>query len=644
MKRAALIALVFLLGAAVGFFLSDRRERGDPSPPSEGVTGGAASVAPESDPRDASALLDSVLRALPPVPRAEGGGVISGRVRLESGASLPGVAVVASRSRPGFGGPLTPEHGVDLKTEILQFIEERRIAEATRRETRTGEDGSFRIPELTPGSYLVRAALDGYEIEPASGDARETVRPGETIDFLARAIVPITVEVLLPDGTEADRARLIFTTRSDEVPESFEITWTREAPALSLEPGLYGVVAIRGEAERTAPRNFVLRLGDARSRLVLRLESHLSIRGSVVFLPGEEVERVGVFPLRWSAERAPVFEDFIAAGDGQTARREEGYTFAFEDLPPGRYFLATGRGWRRLEVVEEVALRDEPVTLNLVVPPLDPDAYVLLWVLGPSDEVLTELLEIETRCRTGRRISSHKSTYVQRPDGAYIVLNPRDRACDAEDVTQEISVTSPRFGTKSIEYKLPREEPLYLRFPEPAVLEVDLTGYEGSGLEGWLQLDLRDAPEGRRHGRGKEIDFGGRKTFDPVEPGNWELVFTVKTHIGRGSYGAQQVSRAEITLEAGVNRLTLPVPQLYSLAVEVGADKARSTINLRQLADGGGYTGVQHNEERIDDDGRVVFHRIPAGRYELSSGRGPRDGGAMTIEVTGDSTVRYAPR
>ena len=88
-------------------------------------------------------------------------GNIEGRLTDPSGAALPGVTVEATSPQ---------QQGVRVAT--------------------TGRDGSYRLPALSPGSYRVRAALDGFR----------TSEKTATVPLDATAVVDLTLE---PAAAEA---------------------------------------------------------------------------------------------------------------------------------------------------------------------------------------------------------------------------------------------------------------------------------------------------------------------------------------------------------------------------------------------------------------------------------------------------------
>ncbi|MBI2821635.1 MAG: carboxypeptidase regulatory-like domain-containing protein, partial [Acidobacteria bacterium] len=84
-------------------------------------------------------------------------GTITGAVRDESGAMIPGVTVVAVNKETG----------------------------ATRNAI-TGDEGRYRLPQLSPGNYELRAELAGFQT---------TVIQGVTVSVGQEAVLPIVLKV-----------------------------------------------------------------------------------------------------------------------------------------------------------------------------------------------------------------------------------------------------------------------------------------------------------------------------------------------------------------------------------------------------------------------------------------------------------------
>ncbi|MBI4605664.1 MAG: carboxypeptidase regulatory-like domain-containing protein [Planctomycetes bacterium] len=652
-----LVAAAFVAGVGAGLVVARLAFRERPAARPELLQDPSEAKAPETAaaPRDAVASLREALAALPLLQDERGEGAITGSVRTEAGRPVAGVRVEATRERPG-GGTQEPP-AVDagslggLEGELLELVARRRWTEATTREARTGADGAFRLEGLADAAYSVRASLEGYEIEPASGVDAGRVRPGEAIAFVAREVVRVPVQVLLPGGGEPERAAIAVTRQSAAAWRSFRRDWRPADPAVLLHPDWHELRALGGEAHELAsePVEVEVRAGEAPALVTLQLEARPGIQGRVVFPEGEEVDMVDVAAIPRASGTTADFKEFAGGGLGCAARRSEGYRYSFPDLPPGRYLLGTGRKPEGIEVVEEARVEDRMVEKDLNLPPLDPRDFVTLWVYDPDGRTLTDV-GVDSGCRVSGGSSQGGGVVIRRPDGSFWVLH-HARNCDARDpsLLYTVTVRSYQYGARELEYKLPQEAPLVVRFRETASLEVLVSGYAGSGHEGWIDVQL--GPMTKEEGGADRslpphhfdrLGPRGRKRFFPLEPGEYELHVMLKSHATSG--GGTGIASVRVTVRPGENRLTLPMPALGTLTVLVEGLGEDARLNLRGFdPGGGGYAGVQFNGVRPGEDGKLTFERLPSGTYELSTRSGGRSG-AMRVEVPGQPVVRFEPR
>ena len=54
---------------------------------------------------------------------------------------------------------------------------------------------------MTDGAHWLGAWADGWDLRPTPGSDSSDVKPGATVDFVARAMIDVPTTVLMPDGS-----------------------------------------------------------------------------------------------------------------------------------------------------------------------------------------------------------------------------------------------------------------------------------------------------------------------------------------------------------------------------------------------------------------------------------------------------------
>jgi hypothetical protein len=121
----------------------------------------------------------------------------------------------------------------------------------------------------------------------------------------------------------------------------------------------------------------------------------------------------------------------------------------------------------------------------------------------------------------------------------------------------------------------------------------------------------------------------GRISFGPLEPGEYDLTLFA----GSGErWTSVPAWTRRVTLGAGRNALTLPMPRLFMLSV---ADPEGRPETLTFVMEGQG----NDLPVRVDEAGRAAFGPLPEGRYQLRRGDG-----MMRITLPGPSDVVFHPQ
>jgi membrane-associated protease RseP (regulator of RpoE activity) len=527
---------------------------------------------------------------------------------------------------------------------------ERRKVE--RVQTTTDANGAFVLSELIEAEYWPEAYQKGYQIERSQRRGWRALKPGDEIEFIAKPRIEVPVTVAFASGKSPEEASIEWKVEAGGNTHSSNESWTPEDPTIVLSPGTFKLRATAGkDGEYTSEeREVALKAGEAPDTVAFTLKGRPGIKGVVKFPKGEEPENAVVLMTRVAPGSAPDLESARQNGENQQwLGRHNEYAFAFKDLAPGSYAIGAARGHEQpFAVVEQVEVADTVVTRDLVFPALDPADYVVVWVYGPENEIIKDA-QIQASLRSKRGSWSGGGTAVPRPDGSYWLLHPqepehmRNMPQESDDaIKYSVSAHTERFGRKEVEYEPKKGVVVEVRFTVPAELQVLVTNYAGSGYEGKVNVGIQKAAKGKRgessqdFGGHDKVDFEGKKTLGPVEPGEYELVMYVQSD----RYGQKPVARQPVTLAAGKNSASFPIPPLYAVTVIVAEPKPNMHLDLQPLVRQDGYWG---GGQQVNKEGRVVFSTVAPGEYRLRSfgGAGMEE---MRINVQGDLEVRFEPK
>ena len=672
-KNASVAFVFFLLGTGLGFLLAARpNDRDRP----EGPAGAGerapvpAAVAPPATAADEPAAptagrteLSKAIAAIAAEELSTATGTITGRVVTEEDAAVANVLVRAEgsgespamrKSRRGHTGDWT------IEDEVVDVISRRRFQDVTRCETRTGQDGRFALTVLREYTYSVSAFADDYEIF-AEGGTRN-VEAGQKVAFTAHPVVALTCTVLLPGGAQPDEATIDVQTTVGEGGRGRSISsrseqWLPDSPVLRLRSGsvsLSARVTIDGEEYASDKQEVVIAAGVAPPPMTFNLRGRTGIKGVVELQENEVVASLLVYVASGGVDSAFDPRRMPRGNKRDWLNRSRGFEFSFPDLAPGTYGLYVAFSDEGPVVAADaVEVVDRMVVHNVKVPPLDPSEYVVVWVYGPDGTLLRDV-SIASGRRSGSSSSSGGSPVLKRKDGAFLVLHYRRSESsgdeDGDDVRYSVCVRSSVYGAKNVEYRRGKNSELTVRFVEPATLDVTVTGYAGSNLEGWLFVDVLEKSDDSsvarmraiRDPRAGGLDAEGRQTFGPLEPGSYDVSLRVKSDDAFSD--SRRVASVPVTLQAGKNAVQVAVPELHTLTVVFDDPPASGRVNLLAVGERRS-AGLLRLPRRIDKDGKVEFTFLTAGEYRVTVQGGGADGmGEMRVSVPADREVRFAPK
>ncbi len=676
-----ILALVFgiLIGFAVGFVaFQDSGSASGAVDISDATHDGArrtanaespAALASSDAPRDSEApvVLDSAAQrtvetvreeAKADVEAATGDGVISGTVVDADGNPFSGVIVRATPGREwepaeqgDAGVPKDPSLDDNLRDAAQRFTRER----AGRRETKSGAAGEYRIEGLAKGRYAVAAFAPGFVLKTRNGGAND-IEPGATVNFRALPLTEIPAEVLLPDGSRATRATIqVETGQRDE--GATMLIWTRGAAHVRLADGAYHVRAIIGEKllaangvaqELASPKQDVnVTRGTPNEPLTFKLEVRRGIRGRVVIPDDEKIDSI---PIRVAQMPARGEIDPTALTRGNPKTWIGGWSPRFEvlDLAPGRWAIGITRGWEgalAAQAIVDVGDRIENVVLEMK--PLATKESFLAHVRDAKGQPVRG---VQFMLRTESNIDwlSDGSAVVEQKPGDY-AISPADPLAkqmaggEGADAATAISLIARSEELGSLEMNIaPAQRELTFSFAEPAWLELLISNYAGSGLEGQLQISLAQERRGNTSffdggGNSREVNPDGTIKLGPLAPGRKSLVVNVVTG-GNGRYTMNGALLTQpVDLVAGTNRLTIALPATYPLVVKFAPGAANNgNVSIRSATGESRWARVENDAAR--------FEHVAAGDYTVQV-NSPNAGlnGQMRVRVPAQSEVTFTP-
>jgi hypothetical protein len=576
--------------------------------------------------------LGGVLRSLPRPQVPSGNGTITGHVRRAGGAPLEGVTVRAHLRRESSGwrqGDGPPEDVSEVES-VRRYVADRRRRRGTRGEAVTDHTGAYTVEGLVKDArYSLRAYREGFQINPVLSRNAWNAAPGSEIDFHAEPLVAVPVDVRLPDGAQPARAEITVKQGNSTT----TAIWTPRQPVLRARPGDVTLRATIPSDDELHSTEIQLKLaeGQAVKTQAFELQSRPGVRGQVRFPNGEHAGYLNVYLLQIGAGTQPQPAGLTQHGQQTWVSADEGYGYSYKDLAPGRYMVGVALGRNALLAHKTVTVLDHMVDCVFEITEFDPSQFVVLKVYAPDGSLLADA-NIDTAYRRENSSSSGGGQSMRRKDGSYLVAH---HATDdvSDGGTYYVTVKSDRFGTKEVGYQRGKIKELEVRFLAPAVLKVTVAGYVGSGQEELISVALKaiagEEDGFRSSGASKKPTAAGTLELGPAEPGEYEVV----VYAGKARYGGLRASATPVSLRAGQNEVTVAMPRLHSLTVEVPGGKAGETLRLRNEV-AGGWSATSGT---LDDQGRATFELLPEGRYKISR----EAAGEMVISIPGPGLVVF---
>jgi len=608
-------------------------------------------------PTDLIDRVTALARRAPAADARRGDRVLRGRATDARGRPLAGVVIRATRhgdeqpgkpepSRTGQAAPPAPSLEEAVRSAVESYYEHA----SDFREATTDADGRYLIAELRPGRYGVEAWREGFRLHDPDGRAGD-VRPDVTVDFLAKSVVPVKVDVRLPGGSQAPAAYVWSTERGKGNSESGG--WSPAEPTIALPPGEHELRASLGDPNSGPPwpefltaeaAKLTVAEGVAPAAVTLTLKGEPGVRGRVRLADGTAPPHAQVRLLA-QPSGAPDLKRLAEDPEAKSWWTENG-EYLFRELAPGRYVVGMSRDWRnRILAHAVVEVGAGMVTQDLVVPDLDPSTCVVVRATGPDDELLSEVnfqwrVEREKNQWQGDTLPQRKGPGVWWLPLEAVGSNDFDSLKPWPPQTRLFLVAwSGGFGSMGVEV-FQGTRSVDLRFAPPATLHVTVPGYVGGPYVGRVNFSLERAGEGIHKlgwgGGGAPGGSDGVAKIGPLQAGRHRLVMTISEK-GQQRWNQSEAASMELSLVPGDNHVAMSIPALHSLVVRMPAG-SEGRLTLQMI----GRTSQRARSAEVPKDGVATFTELPPGEWRLTC-MGGASPGVMHVSVPSGGPVDYEP-
>jgi hypothetical protein len=616
----------------------------------------AVKVTKDAPPADPAAV-ERAVRSAPSkiaIAAAAGAGSVSGTVQDNSGKPVEGVTI---RLQPKYYKKSTDWRGSQLSAPRLQTLEEylQGMADTyqrtvgSMRQTLTAADGTYRFEDVPNQRYSISAYSLQFDVVADDLSSSGNIHPGDTMNFTAVPVCALPVRVIDARGAEVESASVAANQSWGNRRTSSGHEWSRDDPVLYLSPGAYELVAqLEFDASglealvKSDPTPVEVVAGRAQETVTLQLKQRLGIGGRVFFPKGED-ERQGVVQLM---ELTPGTEPDLKRLSESSKKSHlwgQASKYQFSDLAPGTYVVGAKRDWNAPIVVHAVVvLQDKPVVQNLEMPEASPqDSFIVVATTKSGKPA--DCTDFNFIHRRGDRGTS--SMYAQgraRSNGEYWVSIPADIAplfTKKWPAGQRLSLTiqTASFGSQEVELAEGQRSANVL-FTEPAKLTVTVAGYRGSGYEGRVTVSLVQKGNSDRgwSAASKRVGADGVAVSDPMQPGEYDVNLNVSKGGTDRSWDATVAATRTVRLVEGDNAITMPLPQLYNVAIHVPDAGAGVRVSLQAQDREEGRGG---SSEETQENGTATFENLAPGEYLATLQRNGVE--VMKITVPAEGVVEF---
>lgn len=610
---------------------------------------------------DSSAVDAMIKKSKVQLKEESGSGVISGVVTDTTGKPVEGVVVrlapqytnrdyyQARRRDNDSGVPRVLSLDETVKITVDQY---QRTTGAMRQAV-SAANGSYQFEGLPDQMYTVVAYSKRYEVAAEESGWYQAVKPGETVNFTAKIVTPVSLQVLAPDGQPAKEANIIASSGSEssrEMRNAGDNFWTPENTKIYLRPGKYDIHAVVSDEENMFPGNeggFIksdsvpveVTESENGTPVVLKLHSVPGVFGKVVF-PKNDIERNGyVTIMEVAAGTEPDLKQLAKSDKGAWigAYRSK---YQFSDLKQGTYVVGVAREHRG-EVVASavVTIGETPVEQNLELPaPSAKNSLIVLATNKAGEPILCN--DFEFRIEQKNRTNSGGGKGARQSNGEYWVSLSSEVAALYNKKWNAgthlyLSVVSESLGTREVEI-VEGQKNATVVFDEPATLKITVAGYKGSGMEGRLSVTGAFSG-GRGYGAGHfttKIGADGTGLSSKIQPGEYDIILNASK--ADSEWNTTQVAKKTFVLLPGENLLTFSTPQLYNITVRFPKGYSGSHVSLQS-----GEERQHFSSPEIGEDETALFENLPSGEYLLTVYHGQPE--IMKVIVPTSGIIEFQP-
>jgi len=602
----------FLIAAAfaAGYVLGGLRE--DVAP--ERKTRGQVPVAPAAERTAAPDSMASWIDGLAVDPPAKGSGKIVGRVTDAAGEPVSGVIVVVTANRPrsnrkGTKAPAGPTES-PIAEDVARYAKRQIRRRLGRRQVRTDADGMYAATGLAATSYRIDAYAKGYQLRATGRASQWRVKPGSELNFVARPIVRLYVDVRLSGGGRPEAADIRWTFhKSNGGTTGSSDRWSPSSRWIELAPGTYTLRAVlRDESEAaSAEKRVVVSIDKAMRQVIFSIAVKPRLRVDVVPPPSFELPTVQAMLVRFSGDKPPADDILKDSSRNNAIYPDDGGVTHWKNLEPARYLAGAAIGHNGkifARQVVDVAAGDNQVVLRMPTP--DPADHVLVQAFDPEGGELKTGVQWSLEFRGKRRNGSSGTTALRRSDGVIFLAQLENyKGIDGEHYARALHSV---YGSARAKVVPGSGSPVAVRFEKPATVEVTISNYKGSGREGRLSLSLEDkSGSGRSHG--SPIDADGKASFGPVQPGE----FGLRLRIRGSAFSGASIASKPLALRSGKQSADIAIPELHDLKV-TWTGEGRPTFMLSRSERGFGRSP----SAKTDAKGVGIIRDLVAGDYFLT--------------------------
>ncbi|MEM8883373.1 MAG: hypothetical protein AAGD14_04860, partial [Planctomycetota bacterium] len=485
----------------------------------------------------------------------QGTGKLNGSVRDPEGNAVAGVIITAvpdtrpfeltARSRES---RLRSHEDRQLGDVAQSAIENELWRRFSRRTATTDANGRYEMSGLTDTRHRLTAFHPKYDVQPLNQRGR--VQPDAVVDFGAKPIAEIRVQVKQPDGTLAEHAWLRWEGAHGRGQEA----WLREQGTVRLPLGSCKVKAelwLPEPMESEEVEREIL-ASEGQEPIVLELKARRVLTARLAMPEGYSVPQRVQYRMRKVEGGEVEPESLLADQSNRHARVPTPGRAHWFDLEPGRYLVAAFTDQRRLLGSAVAEVKEGPSEVELSVEEPDAGSFVMVKLLGPDGGPVPGNVSFRVVNTVQNRSRTTRVDAMQRDEAWLVFL---DRVPGRKDGGRaQMRVGTRDYGGAVEEFNLRGGGTISFKFDKPGRIQFEIDGYNGSGVEGSLYVALRGklgadswnlvAPDGTARSSG-------------VQPGNYDLYLYVRSK-GRN----WPIYKKPMVLRPGEDDLRLAVPTL----------------------------------------------------------------------------------